>query len=68
MSIYAALRVPEVWRWDGQILRVCLLTPDGNYQESDGSKAFPLLPLADFARFLQPTDQSETQLVRSFRA
>ena len=67
MAIYAALRIPEVWRWDGERLRVNLLSSRGSYRQSNTSKAFPFLPLHEFARFLQPTDLSETQLLRSFR-
>src|SRR5262249_8000629 len=67
MSIYAALRVPEVWRWDGEKLTVNLLTKRGTYRASEKSKAFPFLPLAEFAGFLNPTRLSETQLLRSFR-
>jgi Uma2 family endonuclease len=67
MAIYAALRVPEVWRWDGRILRVYLLTRKGAYKESKRSKAFPFLPLREFAGFLTKTGVSETQLIRSFR-
>ena len=68
MAIYAALRVPEVWRWDGEVLRVLLLTARGTYRQSDHSKAFPFLPLSEFTQFLTRTDLSETQLLRSFRA
>jgi Uma2 family endonuclease len=68
MAIYAALRVPEVWRWHGAILRVFLLTGRGTYRRSDHSKAFPFLPLTEFAQFLTRTELSETQLLRSFRA
>ena len=49
-------------------LIVNLLTKRGSYRASDRSKAFPFLPLAEFARFLEPTRLSETQLLRSFRA
>lgn len=68
MSIYAALGVPEVWRWDGKKLGINLLTKRGTYRTSDRSKAFPFLPLAEFAGFLERTTLSETQLLRSFRA
>jgi Uma2 family endonuclease len=67
MAIYAALRVPEVWCWDGENLRVYLLTSKGTYRRSDRSKAFPFLPLKEFSQFLRETDLSETQLLRSFR-
>jgi Uma2 family endonuclease len=68
IAIYAALRVPEVWRWDGETLRVLLLTSRGNYRQSERSKAFPFLPLAELAGFLRRAGQSETQRLRSFRA
>jgi Uma2 family endonuclease len=31
MQIYAALKVPEIWRFDGSTLHVALLQPDGTY-------------------------------------
>ena len=68
MSIYAALGVPEVWRWDGKKLTVHLRTSRGTYRKSDRSKAFPFLPLTEFVSFLERTNLSETQLLRSFRA
>jgi Uma2 family endonuclease len=68
MAIYAALRVPEVWRWDGETLRVFLLTSRGTYRQSNRSRAFPFLPLAEFASFLARAGWSETQLLQSFRA
>jgi Uma2 family endonuclease len=68
MAIYAAIRVPEVWCWDGETLRVFLLTSRGTYKQSDRSRAFPFLPLAEFVKFMKQTDKSETELLRSFRA
>jgi Uma2 family endonuclease len=68
MGIYARLGVPEVWRWDGQTLRICVLGPDGNYTERDRSVAFPFLPMAELVRFLTGgAGLSETKRVRSFR-
>jgi hypothetical protein len=67
MGIYAALKVPEVWRWDGATLTVNLLTGRGTYRVSKRSKAFPFLPVDEFAAFLKRTDLSETKLIREFR-
>ena len=67
MDIYAALKIPEVWRWDGETLRIMLLTSRGTYRLSERSKAFPFLPPKEFAEFLTRTGISETQLLRSFR-
>jgi Uma2 family endonuclease len=67
LAIYAALRVPEVWRFDGETLRVVILTSRETYRPSNRSKAFPFLPLNEFAQFLQPSELSETQFLRTFR-
>lgn len=69
MGIYAAFRVPEVWRFDGQDLYVYRLKEDGTYEQSPESPGFPFLPLAEFSRFLLMTPGTdETTLIRSFRA
>jgi Uma2 family endonuclease len=68
LGIYAALRVLEVWRFDGTNLWVYLLQADGQYLESDRSRHFPFLPLAEVVAFVQRrTQMSETSLIRSFR-
>ena len=45
MGIYAAMKVPEVWCWDGQSLIVHVLTARGVYRRNTQSNAFPFLPL-----------------------
>lgn len=50
--IYAALGVPELWRFDGQQLEVLRLGPDGRYAATDASMTFPFLPVRDLQRFL----------------
>jgi Uma2 family endonuclease len=68
LSIYAALGVPEVWRFNGRHLVAHLLGPAGRYQESGRSRAFPFLALADVERFLgMRSAHSETELIRQFR-
>lgn len=68
MAIYAALGVPEVWRYNGSTLDAYHLSPTGTYTKSDRSRTFPTLGLSDVLRFL---DQSalvdETTLIRTFR-
>src|SRR5437773_5039758 len=51
LSIYAALRVPEVWRLDEQGLTAHVLQADGQYAASPFSKAFPQLKVADLLPF-----------------
>jgi Uma2 family endonuclease len=52
LSIYAALRVPEVWRYDGQALTFHVLAPDGRYLVAAQSRAMPQVASADLASLL----------------
>ncbi|MFH1921066.1 MAG: Uma2 family endonuclease [Planctomycetota bacterium] len=68
MEVYAALGVPEVWRYDGARLRVEQLDADGSYGRKDRSGAFPFLPLEELERFLDRRNATdETTWIRSFR-
>lgn len=68
MDLYARLGVPEVWRYDGETLKVCLLTAANEYAEANQSRAFPGLSLAEVNRFLaQQGTVDEARLVKSFR-
>jgi Uma2 family endonuclease len=68
LALAARLGVPEVWRWDGETLRVMSLGSDGQYREDERSRALPFFPVAELVRFLKlETAQSETQLLRAFR-
>jgi Uma2 family endonuclease len=51
--IYAALGVPEIWRYDGRQMVVLRRTPDSTYLEVDRSLALPTLPMDEFNRFLR---------------
>jgi Uma2 family endonuclease len=69
LGIYAGIGVPELWRYDGETLRVMLLQADGTYAASETSLAFPFLPMDEFVRFLHAHDpEEETRWGRSFRA
>lgn len=69
LEIYARLGVPEIWRYDGETLRVCVLTDGGNYVDVDRSATLPQVPLDGLARFLALRgEMDETSLVKSFRA
>lgn len=59
MGIYAALGVPEIWRFDGETLRVFELLPAGNYAERDASLAFPFLPITEVNRFLAERNSTD---------
>jgi Uma2 family endonuclease len=69
MAIYAALEVPELWRFDGASLHVYRLAEGGQYQPRDHSFNFPSLPVAELLPFLHRTQGlSETGMAREFRA
>jgi len=53
MGIYAELRVPEVWRYDGRTLTMYQLQPDGLYRPCESSLSFPGLRPADVGRFIE---------------
>jgi hypothetical protein len=67
MGIYAALGIPEVWRFDGSTLTIYGLI-EGNYCPQTTSTVLPLLQQQDLMRFLQisPT-MGETTWVKAFR-
>src|SRR5262245_33050476 len=67
LGIYAALRVPEVWRFDGDQLIIHQLQADGQYIEVERSRYFPFLSGDEVVRFLQQrTQMDENALIRSF--
>lgn len=69
MSIYAALQIPEVWRYDGQSLTFHELQADGQYALISHSRALPGLAPADLLGFLALLAQvDENAVLRQFRA
>lgn len=67
LPMYAALGVPEVWRTNGEWLRVYHLV--GNeYREASESEALPGLPIGDFMDFIRRrNDTNSLQFIREFR-
>jgi len=69
MAIYAALRVPEVWRWDGTILTIYLLESNGQYAESGTSGLFKWLKATDIPPYLaMRTRMDENAVASAFEA
>jgi Uma2 family endonuclease len=68
LGIYAAMGVPEVWQFDGEVLRVQQREAGEHYTVSNRSRYFPSLPVAELAGFLhRRTQMDEVSLVRAFR-
>lgn len=66
-SIYAGLKVPEVWRYDGRSLTIYTLQID-EYQICDRSIALPILTAADIMRFLDlSSGTGENSMIKQFR-
>jgi Uma2 family endonuclease len=66
LPIYAAFKVPEVWHFDGQRLRVQELR-QGRYSVRKQSPTFPFLPLGKMEEFIRLLgEEDETSLLRSF--
>lgn len=66
--IYAQVGVPEIWRCDGQRVRIYTLAVEG-YVESDPSLALPLLAGTVLSDFLEQSKTlKRTALLRAFRA
>jgi Uma2 family endonuclease len=70
MGIYATLKVPEVWRLDGDDLTFQVLDEHGVYQPAPMSRSFPNLKPADLLPFLKEARIGGDQmpLLRRFRA
>ncbi|MEG3921219.1 Uma2 family endonuclease [Microcoleus sp. T3_A4] len=66
-SIYAALGVPELWRYRRQSLQVYQLVEE-KYEMCDRSLAFPFLPVAEIPGFIeQSRTVGQRAAVRLFR-
>lgn len=68
MSVYAQLKVPEVWLWRKGKLTINLLE-DGGYVESENSLAFGLFPVKEITQFMNfESDKGHNAKMREFRA
>jgi Uma2 family endonuclease len=67
-KVYAALGVPELWRWEDESLLVLVLGPVGKYIAAQKSLNFPDLPLSEIIRFMSMRHgKSETAWIKLFR-
>jgi Uma2 family endonuclease len=68
MRIFAAFRVPEIWCYDGEDLRIYVLQPDGTYQQSERSLAFPSIPVQELIGFFPSGATDYLSAVAAVRA
>jgi len=64
-SIYAALGVGEVWRYDGDMLRIDLLEGE-DYISANQSRALPILTSEILTNFLRHMREDENQALLEF--
>ena len=67
LPIYAALGVPEVWRYDGGAVQCLHLRSDGRYVEAEYSRAFPMLRPRELTRFVRTVPTDLTAAAKAFR-
>lgn len=68
LPIYEVMKVPEVWLWRRERIRVFVLGPDGSYAEVSESRCLPGFPLRDAERLIdQRASADDNTLVRAFR-
>ena len=69
LAVYAALGVPEVWRFDGETLRVEVLR-GGAYEAASESPGLPALHPGEVARWLKQADalDDHSEWARRMRA
>jgi len=67
LAIYSALRVPELWLYNGRVLKFYQLV-ETEYIEREFSIAFPFVSAAEMAGFFTRTQtMGEMALLKSFR-
>ncbi|MBD1937304.1 Uma2 family endonuclease [Microcoleus sp. FACHB-68] len=67
-GIYSALGIPELWKYNGRVLKFYQLLEE-NYVEREFSLAFPLVSVTEIAGFVEQSKTAgEIALLQSFRA
>ena len=66
-TLYAAMGVPEFWRFNGKVWRVYQLG-NGEYVECDRSPTFPLISKDELYQFLAISQQDEVEAEQSLRS
>jgi Uma2 family endonuclease len=68
LELYAAFGVPEIWRFDGERLRIAVLGRNGHYRNVSRSLAFPTLPVEELVRFIHLAEtEDDIGVLRQFR-
>jgi Uma2 family endonuclease len=67
LSLYAAMRIPEFWRYNGSVLRIYRLE-SGQYVQCNHSPTFAPIAVTEIPKFLQQSRKvGEITCTRNFR-
>ncbi len=67
LSLYAAMGIPEFWRYNGTVLRVYVISA-GQYTEVETSLTFPVVLVKQISQFiLQAKQDGQMSTIRAFR-
>lgn len=67
LSLYAAMGIPEVWRYNGSVLRIYRLE-SGQYVQCNNSPTFTPIAVTEIPKFLQQSRKvGEITCTRNFR-
>ena len=61
IDVYRALKIPEIWRFNGKRLIALVLNDDEQYVEQETSAAFPGLALKSLAEWIARSEPSDEQ-------
>ena len=68
LRLYASMRVPEFWRYDGRSLRIYRLDKE-EYHLCENSPTFAPIAVSEIPRFIKETKKiGELAMIQSFRA
>jgi Uma2 family endonuclease len=68
LPLYAAFKVPEVWRFDGAMLEILILNARGGYDAREHNRVLPGFPAKQVPAILAQIGQtSDAKLVAAFR-
>lgn len=66
-KLYAAMGIPEFWRYNGTTLRVYILA-NGQYSETQTSPTFAVIPIKEIPRFIEESKKiGQIAVTRAFR-
>lgn len=67
LKLYAAMGIPEFWRYNGTTLRVYILA-NGQYSETQTSPTFAVIPIKEIPRFIEESKKiGQIAVTRAFR-